>query len=133
MCSGVSWARRCGEETGAGACNCVGWPIGSRPTNTSNGTSCTVCGAGKYLDQAININNYPCKQCPVGKYIFDDEIATPTAEQHSKLEYCIPCNGGRWYNNQTQSCHVCPTGKIRTDEDARTTGVYSCQECQVGQ
>ena len=69
-----------------------------------------------------------CKRCPAGKYIFDDEIAS-TAKRHSKLEYCIPCNGGRWYSNMTQSCHVCPMGKIRTN--TTVSYVYACQDCPV--
>ena len=103
--------------------------IGSVP-NINDLFDCIVCASGRFLDETVEDPNTSCTQCPIGKYIFDDEVAT-TAEQHSALEKCIPCNGGRWYDNHTQSCNVCPAGRIRTTADALTTVVYSCEACPI--
>ena len=103
--------------------------IGSVPS-IDNLLDCIVCASGRYLDETVDDPSTSCTQCPNGKYIFDDE-GVSTAEQHSALEKCIPCNGGRWYDNNTQSCNVCPAGRIRTTANALTTVVYSCEACPI--
>ena len=91
-------------------------------------TGCTVCGYSLYSDEFVTKPMIPCKSCPHGRYIANDKILP---EEHDGVDKCIPCVAGKWYENSTKTCQVCPIGRYR--DKASTTVKYGlCKECSVG-
>ena len=80
-------------------------PIGSKPSSDVE-KPCAVCGYSLYSETAIFNASTPCLACPHGRYIASEKDA---AEDHDSITKCIPCIGGRWYQNQTKTCEVCPS------------------------
>ena len=87
---------------------------------------CVVCASGKYQPTVHLDSNVKCLECPVGRYIDDDE---QDETKHDSVDKCLYCAKGYEFTTQTTPCEICSAGHYQ-NKDALVQS--KCVACPVG-
>lgn len=119
----------------SGACfRCEGCPLGQY-SNTTNSSTCFVCGRGKYGNMTLGPSEgAACASCQQGTYGTGVALAgcaacvQGTYNTGVGLTICIACSPGSFASNNGSSvCQRCSVGTY-----SNTSGAAECKGCDTG-
>eukprot|EP01043_Picozoa_sp_COSAG02_P050463 COSAG02_NODE_5189_length_4555_cov_10.704668_1_plen_405_part_00 len=150
---GIDCSSSCSTGQYVSGSTCESCPLGRYMEETSHTfTSCTLCGAGKFLPTVGGTSASDCIQCAIGTYDASDRSACnscaagqTSAAGSTSASSCFACSSGQYVFEST--CNSCATGKHRSDvshtftscvtcvagQFAEVTGQASCYDCVVAQ